>query len=344
MDSNDSNHPGNKNERPSRREFLTRVGFMAGGMALFGLPNFRSSGAQAALQSSMTGAHSMLELEGEVIPVKSVDGGFPKADVILDPPNSVPPFVKKHVGPPRSQEVVMECFPIMPKQLLEWVTNTLNMNFIRKNGAVITTDFNYVEQSRLQFNNAVITEIGFPACEGASKDPGFLTLKFAPEFTTPLAGKGTVTTPKSTQKIWPKSNYRLAIPGLDCTQVSKIEAFTVKQKFAPEAIGLARDFVKQPGTLEFPNLALTLSESSAGTFYAWFQDMVLRGKAGEESEKIGTLELLDPTLTTTLLTITFNHLGIFAFGPEKVAAGTDTIRRVKVEMYCEQITIAPGKG
>jgi hypothetical protein len=56
------------------------------------------------------------------------------------------------------------------------------------------------------------------------------------------------------------------------------------------------------------------------------------------------LELLDPTLTTTLLTITFHHLGIFAFGPEKTTAGAEKIRTVKVEMYCEQIALTPGKG
>jgi hypothetical protein len=70
--------------------------------------------------------------------------------------------------------------------------------------------------------------------------------------------------------------------------------------------------------------------------------MVLKGKAGDENERIGTLELLDPTLTTTLSTITFHHLGIFGFSPEK--SNLDSIRHVKVEMYCEQITLTPGKG
>jgi hypothetical protein len=48
-------------------------------------------------------------------------------------------------------------------------------------------------------------------------------------------------------------------------------------------------------------------------------------------------------LKGSLLTIYFNHLGIFGFSPERSDAGVDTIRRVKVEMYCEQITLAPVK-
>ena len=80
----------------------------------------------------------------------------------------------------------------MPKPLFDWIAATLTMSYMRKNGAIITADYNRVEQSRLQFNNALITEIGIPACDAASKELGYLTVKFAPEFTTPLAGKGNV--------------------------------------------------------------------------------------------------------------------------------------------------------
>ena len=36
-----------------------------------------------------------------------------------------------------------------------------------------------------------------------------------------------------------------------------------------------------------------------------------------------------------LFTLTFKHLGIFKLTPEKVEAGSENIRRVKAEMYCE---------
>lgn len=72
--------------------------------------------------------------------------------------------------------------------------------------------------------------------------------------------------------------------------------------------------------------------------------MVVKGNAGENNERPGTLELLDPTLRNTLLTLYFNHLGIFGFTPERSEV-TDTgkTKRVKVEMYCEQMTLGPVK-
>jgi hypothetical protein len=72
--------------------------------------------------------------------------------------------------------------------------------------------------------------------------------------------------------------------------------------------------------------------------------MVLKGNSGEQNERVGTLELLDPGMKSVLLTVTFHHLGIFGFRPESADATKENVRRVKVEMYCEQITLAPGKS
>jgi hypothetical protein len=328
---------------PSRRDFLTQAGLLAGGMALLGIPALRPQPAAAGPMPTAAGS-SALELDGQFVDfLKSVEGGFPKSEVIHEPvgPNMI---VKKHIGPPKFQDIAIQCDPLMPKPLFDWIAATLNMSYVRKNGAIITTDSRSADQSRLQFNNALITEFGIPACNGAAKDYGFLTVKFAPEFTTPLAGKGNVISASvtKTQKVWPPSNFRLTIPGLDCSKVSKIEALTIKQTLPQDVVGQMRIPQKEPAKLEFPNLVLSIAEVSAGTFYAWFQDMVLTGNSGENNEKAGTLELLDPTLTT-LLTIYFHHLGIFGFAPQKPEANADAIRRVKVEMYCEQMTLTPLK-
>ena len=56
------------------------------------------------------------------------------------------------------------------------------------------------------------------------------------------------------QKQFLPSNFRLEIDGLDCTKVSKIDSFTVKQPIQTDDIGDKRDYKKEPGKLEFPNL------------------------------------------------------------------------------------------
>jgi hypothetical protein len=332
---------------PSRREFLARAGIMAGGLALFGLAGLRPASVSAAVadQRGYASAGVALELDGAVIDtLRSAEGGFPKADVIPEM-SSNSPVVKKHIGPIKFQHIIFQCDPVMPKPLFDWIAATLTMNLARKNGAIITTDFNRVEKSRLQFNNALITEIGFPACDAGSKEAGYLTIKLTPEFTTLLSSKGSAIpmNTSKTQRLTP-GNFRLTIPGLDCSRVSKIDAFTVKHTSVQDSFGTARDFAKELGKLDFPNLVISVPEVSAGTFYSWFQDMVVKGNAGENNERVGTLEFLDQAAKSVLLTITFHHLGIFGFTPENAEANRDAIKRVRVEMYCEQITLAPAKG
>jgi hypothetical protein len=319
---------------------------VAGGMALLGVPGLRPAATEAAGQRTFATGNFLLELDGQIVEtLRSSEGGFPKADVISEPTT---PVAKKHIGPLRFENITIDCDPIMPKPLFDWVNSALNMTPARKNGAIITADFNRKEQSRLQFNNALITEISFPACDASSKERDYLTIKLAPELTTPLAGKGAdmsgMLNLKASQKGWLPAYFKLSIPGIDCSKVSKIDAFTIKQKATQDALGQARDFAKEPGKLEFPNLAISVAEAGAGTFYSWFQDMVLKGNSGEQNERVGTLELLDPGMKSVLLTVTFHHLGIFAFAPENATSSTDAIKRVKVEMYCEQITLSPGKA
>jgi hypothetical protein len=69
--------------------------------------------------------------------------------------------------------------------------------------------------------------------------------------------------------------------------------------------------------------------------------MMVKGNSLENNEKGDTLEFLDRTMKGSLLTVYFNHLGICGFTPGQ--ANADTIKKVKVEMYCEQITITPVK-
>ncbi|MEO5955049.1 MAG: twin-arginine translocation signal domain-containing protein, partial [Nitrospiraceae bacterium] len=215
-----------ESDGPSRRDFLTRAGLFAGGMALLSVPGLRPEPvAEAAVDSrSFAAGSSALELDGQFVDVlKSVEGGFPRAEVVTMPigPGQIS---KKSLGQLKFQDIAILCDPVMPKPLFDWVTASLTLSHVRKNGAIITTDFNRAEQSRLQFNNALITEFGIPTCDGASKDPGFLTVKFAPEITMPQAGKGTILPAVGAkQKSWSPSNFRLTIPGLDCSKVSKIE-------------------------------------------------------------------------------------------------------------------------
>ena len=76
-----------------------------------------------------------------------------------------------------------------------------------------------------------------------------------------------------------------------------------------------------------------------GKCLKWHESFVIDGKNSTDQERTGRLQYLSQDLKTVLLTVNFTGLGIFKLTPEKVEAGSENIRRVRAEMYCENIQL-----
>ncbi len=282
-----------------------------------------------------------LELDGVFVGwLDSFEGGNAVGEVVAEGLGG-DLLAKKHIGNVKYEEVTMAFGTGMSKALYEWIDTGFTGKAQRKNGAIIAADYDLKERSRLEFTGALITEIGMPALDASSKDAAKMKIKFQPEYTRRKAGsgqplKGSISVK---QKQWLPSNFRLKIDGLDdaASRVNKIEALTIKQKVTSDAIGESRDYEQEPTSLEVPNLVFTTSELAADVLVDYHQDFVINGNNGQEREKGGTLEYLAADGKTVLFSLTFKNLGIFKLAPDKVEAGSEQIRRVKAEMYCEDI-------
>lgn len=110
-----------------------------------------------------------------------------------------------------------------------------------------------------------------------------------------------------------------------------------------ENVGGSRDYQKEPGKLEFPNLKLTLAETSASSWNAWFDSFVIQGNNGEESERYGSLEFLAADGKEVFAHVYFYNIGIYRLGPTpRMLSGADTIARLEAELYCERMTLKLG--
>jgi hypothetical protein len=282
--------------------------------------------------SAATGFAFILDGSKTVGYLKSFSGGAVSADVIHE---AIGPdgFAKKHIGPPRYQEFTVQVDMSMTNDLYDWINASWQLRRQRKSGAVVAHDFNYQARSRREFFSALITEVGFPACDAVSKDPSYLTVKFAPEYTRYAKASGKIAaTVSKTQKVWLPSNFRLTIDGLDCSRVTKIDGFSVTQR---------NNGIEASG-LEFPNLTVWLPEALAETWLAWHENFVVNGANSDDQEKSGTLEFLAPDLKETLLTISFGNVGIFNLNVSGAASG-DQAATVSAEIYCERMELLPGK-
>jgi hypothetical protein len=302
--------------------------------------------AAAADRRSFVAGRFALELDGAAAFVQSFEGGDAHAAVVEETPGPDACFASKHLAVLEYEEIALTCGTGMTAGFYAWLQSSLGCQAVRKDGAIIATDFKLAERSRRTFTQGLVTEIGFPAGDAESKDVAKMTVKIAPEVTRRVKGSGQAVLTcggAKAQKKWLASNFRLTIDGLDCTKVTKVEDLTIKQKVVENPVGEERDPGRDQRRIEFPNLVVTLPESAAQSFFDWHEDFVIKGNSTSEDEKNGKLEYLSPNLSEVLFTIDFHHLGIFKLSSETVETG-DQIPRVRAEMYCEQMTFTPGTG
>jgi hypothetical protein len=281
-----------------------------------------------------------IEIDGVRAAVKEASGGAAFGDAVSEKlgPDHV---VHKHVGGVQYEEIALVVGADMPKPLASWTTDTLNLRFAHKSGAILGLDGGK-EVSRRAFTNGLLTDVVFPELDASSKDVAYITVKISPEYTRLAPPNAAAMTAQATppQKMTMASAFRLQIDGLDTSRVSKIEALDVKMKVGTDPIGEQRDYTKAPVNLEIPNLVFYVSESHADSIAKWHEDFVVKGNNGQDKEKNGRIDLLSSS-GQAVYSLELQHLGITHFTPEPYAAD-DATRKVRVEMYVEQMKFTPG--
>jgi hypothetical protein len=286
---------------------------------------------------------SFLELDkafaGQLV---SVDGGDAMAVVMEETPSS-DLVVRKRVAGVHYTDIELECDAAMERSFFEWIQDTLKHKFTRKSGAISFLDGG-TEPSKLEFSNALVTGVSFPALDAGSKDATTMTVTLSPEYTRRLTGVGQARSAPvgpNRRGAWTPANFKLQIDGLDCEAVNTVESLTLKAVIPESDVGERREYEKEPVRLHVPDLVITLPASKAATFHAWHEDFVIKGLNGPAYEKNGVLELLSPNMKDVLLTLRFKNLGIFRLAPVKAPSGSG-IALVRASMYCEQITLNDG--
>jgi hypothetical protein len=272
--------------------------------------------------------------------VKSSEGGAITADVMHEPMEGSP-FVKKHLGQTRYEDIVLGLSFAMAPRLAGWIADTWGMKQARKDGSLTFCDYTLTARSRLDFFGGLITETTIPACDGTSKEAGYLRLRVAPESLrlSKVSGRAGASLGQSEKKAWIPSSFKLTIDDLDCSKVSKIESFTVKQTILFEEIGESREMVKAPAQVEFPNLRITLSEAGAQTWLDWLDDFVVKGNNDDSQERDGRLSFQAPNMKDELAAVKLYNLGIFRIASDKAEATKDQIKRVTADLYCERMEL-----
>lgn len=302
-----------------------------------------STGTTAA-RGYVTGKY-LLELNGQLCGfLWSSEGGLAYSEVVNESLGA-DNIQRKHIAGVKYSDITITFGTGMSKALYEWIkdsfSNATTDSDIRKSGAIIACSYDYKETSKLNFYNAVITEVTFPALDTASKDAAKITVTLSPEYTRKVKGTGKTYDSKSfmIQKKWLPANFKFSIEGLEKTtaRVNKISEISFTRKVAENAIGEARDYQKDPASRDFADITFTFPEANSDDITKWFDSFVINGNNGEGAEKSGTISYLTPNLKETLFTMELHNLGIYKLENEPAVAGQTQISRLVATLYCEYI-------
>jgi hypothetical protein len=284
-----------------------------------------------------------LVLDGIDVGIIAKAGGGNVSAEVAKIPQSTEYLIKNQIGNLKYEDFSLQCGLSMGQAFKDWIKASLDAAHMYKSGELIVANFDRKAMQSTEFKNALITEVGFPAADAASKEPSFLSVKFAPETTRRKAGDNAVVSKPNNmnQTMFRPENFRITIDGLEATTkyVSKVEALTIKQTVARDNIGAVRDYELIPGKLEMPNLKITFNRNAVEAIEKWHFDFVIEGKNDVTQEKTGLLEFLDATRQKVLLALEFKGLGIFDLKASELTNNDDKVSNVTAEMYCDEISI-----
>ena len=119
--------------------------------------------------------------------------------------------------------------------------------------------------------------------------------------------------------------------------MTKVDAFTIKQTIAEYHSGGAREPIKVPGQIEFPQLTFYVPEADAQPFMDRFTKRAVKGEANTSDHKgTGMIETYDNG-GSTLFTVKFSGADIVSVLPEKSDASSEELKLVKIELYTEKM-------
>ncbi len=328
-----------------RREFFKTVGAATAAAMLSTTPRSAQAAAAAAEEKYVAAYRHALLIEGGATLVDELlafDGGDVRGVVVTgDVDEGV---VRKQVSGFYFSDIAMLVGASISVNLSNWIQGMLNLGAPKRSGSIVAADRLGTARSRVRFLNAALTEVVFPALDARSRAAAAIELRATPATGQLNSPVNTIPPLVSQRKIaWQCSNFRLSISGLAdaCARVTRIDAFTVKQQYPPSAGGFP-DVTQNPEPVDVSNLVFYVPEAFAGPFREWANDFLINGNNSSAAERPGTLEFLSPNLRTVYYTLLFNGLGIFGCALEADDMKLGINRLVKVELYCETVSLVVG--
>lgn len=294
-----------------------------------------------------SGAHFCIELDGiskgnDALPtLRALEGGGVQADVISYQMGENGD-IWRQLGKPKYSDIKMTLGMADVEGFRTWIQQFLSGELVRKNGAIIAADFNYKEQARRTFSEAMIVGIGLPKWDANAKEQANITITMAPEKVVYAASSGAQLSERSAaeakQKRIPACNFEFSLDGFKdaCARCTKVDGLEIKVKTIEHHYGTRLEPVKIPGKIEMPNLVFYVPEHDAEPFRTIHNDR-MAGTRNDQGQGLGATLVFKNNAKQPVGEIQFKGVHIFNVSTEKSDASSEEMKLVKIECAIEGI-------
>ena len=229
----------------------------------------------------------------------------------------------------------------MGKGMWNWIKAAFEKGYVRKNGSIVSGDFDYNARTEMSWQDGLITSVTIPKFDASAKDAIYLEVEVEAERVRIAKADGKITAQYGTkQKAWLAPNFRLEIGGLPTDRVSTIDAMTWKCSIATDHTGIHREHAKVPAKVTVPECKFTVSAADYGPWAdaarKWFVD----GAHLEGDHMQGRIVVLGPDMKTTMAALELHNLGFKSFKSGAKEANSEKVDRLEIEMYMEGLTFS----
>jgi len=291
-------------------------------------------------QRTYTAGRFALDIDGcNVANIKKFDGLAMEADIVANDLGA-DNFQAKHVANIKWTPGKVTVAAGMGNEMYKWIKQSFDKSYVPKNGTLTAADFNYKAMSQLTFQNALITSVGFPKLDGASKEQIYLDVEFDAEQVRWAKGDGSDIRGKygTVPKAWLSANFRFEMGSLPCSRVATVDAFTWKQAVAQDQIGIFREPTKHPAKVTVPDVKISVSMADYDAWQQAANKWFIGGHhlAGDEMQ--GAITLLGPDMKKEIGRIELKNCGFKKFSKQTLESNSEKIARFDVEFYVEGMT------
>lgn len=283
--------------------------------------------------------------------VTGIDGGHFKTAGAVSSMVGAGNYVTRYTGKPAYDDITITVGMAMSSRFWAWVKSSLDNKPERRNGALVSYDFNSKERARRTFYGALISEVGFPALDAGARSAAALNVKIAPERIEFKNGDGSslqaagALNQLQKQKMWLTCNFRFELErfkGDDSLRHCKIEAFTVKQNVIANPIGYELDTRKEVGRLELPQIVVSFPEARVENWLKWWNTAVAQGNR-KDQYTTGMIAYLASD-QSELMRIELEGVSLASIEVDKYEAGKESIAMAKATLNIERLTLKAGGG